>query len=133
MESMQIVGYPAAVAATSGTVMDSPFKGNMIMIVAGEQLFLAEAITPPDQWDAFRPTFVDMINSLAFSGSGGSTSGAVDLTDPASVLQAVFTAAQTEDFAVLSSLCDPQGENDDDTALICAITADHPEKDLFVE
>ncbi len=133
MESMQIVGYPAAVAATSGTVMDSPFKGNMIMIVAGEQLFLAEAITPPDQWDAFRPTFVDMINSLAFSGSGGSTSGAVDLTDPASVLQAVFTAAQTEDFSVLSSLCDPQGENDDDTAFICAITADHPEKDSFVE
>ncbi len=66
MESLQILGYPAAVAATSGSVTDSPYKGNMIMIVLGERLFLAEAIAPPDQWDAFRPTFVEMINSLTF-------------------------------------------------------------------
>ncbi|HEY71936.1 MAG: hypothetical protein B6I35_05605 [Anaerolineaceae bacterium 4572_32.2] len=66
MEGLQIAGYSAAVAATSGTVMDSPFRGNMIMILVEERIFLAEAIAPPDQWDAFRPTFVDMINSLSF-------------------------------------------------------------------
>ena len=130
---MQIVGYPAAVATTIGTVTESPYRGNMIMILVGEQLFLAEAIAPPDQWNAFRPTFEDMINSLAFSELGGSTGEAVDFTDPAGVLQAVFTAAQTEDFSVLSGLCDPQGESDEDTTFICAITADHPDKDSFVE
>ncbi len=66
MENVQIAGYPGAVAATSGTVMDSPYKGNMIMILVEDRIFLAEAIAPPDQWDAFRPTFVDMINSLFF-------------------------------------------------------------------
>jgi tetratricopeptide (TPR) repeat protein len=133
MEEAQIVGYPAAVAATSGTTMDSPYRGDMIIILVEERLFLAEAIAPPDQWDAFRPTFVDMINGLTFFEPGSAGTSSVDFTDPVSVLQAVFTAAQAEDFAVLSNLCDPQGENDDDTALICAITADHPDKDSFVE
>ncbi|MCP4539369.1 MAG: tetratricopeptide repeat protein [Chloroflexi bacterium] len=133
IESAQIVGYPGVVAATAGTVADSPYKGNMIMIMVGEQLFLAEAIALPDQWDAFRPTFVEMINSLAFFESGGSTALAVDFTDPVNVLQAVFTAAQTEDLGILSSLCDPLGEGDEDTMFICAITADHPDKDSFVE
>ena len=66
MESVQIAGYPAAVAATSGTVMDSPYRGDMIIILVEDRVFLAEAIAPPDQWDAFRPTFADMINSLSF-------------------------------------------------------------------
>lgn len=133
MEEVEIVGYPAAVAATSGTTMDSPYKGDMIIILVEDRLFLAEAVAPPDQWDAFRPTFVDMINGLTFFEPGGADAPPVDFTDPVSVLQAVFAAAQTEDFAILSSLCDPQGENDDDTALICAIHADHPDKDSFVE
>ena len=66
IDSLQIAGYPAAIASTSGTVINSPYRGNMIIIVVEERLFLAEAIAPPDQWDASRPTFVDMINSLAF-------------------------------------------------------------------
>jgi len=46
--------------------MDSPYSGNMIIILVEDRVFLAEAIAPPDQWDAFRPTFVEMINSLFF-------------------------------------------------------------------
>jgi tetratricopeptide (TPR) repeat protein len=122
IEEMNIVGYPAAVAATSGTTMDSPYRGDMIIILVEERLFLAEAIAPPDQWDAFRPTFVDMINGLAFFEPDSSSGPSV-----------VFTAAQKEDFAVLATLCDPQGENDDDTALICAVTDDHPDRDRFVQ
>jgi hypothetical protein len=133
MDQVQIVGYPAAVAAVSGTTLGSPHRGDMIMILLEDRVFLAEAVAPPDQWDAFRPTFVDMINSLTFSEAAAPEAQSVDFTDPASVLEAVFTAAQTEDFAVLSGLCDPQGENDDDTALICAITAGHPDKDSFVQ
>jgi len=135
MESVQIAGYPAAVAATSGTVMNSLYKGNMLIILVDERVVLVEGIAPPDQWDVYRPTFVDMVNSLTFFEPGGGAAVppvAVDFTDPASVLQAVFTAAQTEDFAVLSSLCDPRGEGDEDTTFICTITADHPDKDSFV-
>jgi tetratricopeptide (TPR) repeat protein len=71
MDSLQIAGYPAAVAATSGTVQDSPYSGNMIMILVEERIFLIEAIAPPEQWDDFRPTFVDMVNSLTFFEPGG--------------------------------------------------------------
>jgi type IV pilus biogenesis/stability protein PilW len=56
-----------------------------------------------------------------------------DLGDPASVLQAVFDAAASGDFSQLSGLCDPLGENDGDTAAICAITSEHPDRDSFVE
>ena len=66
MESVEISGYPAAFAATSGSVEDSPYRGDLIIILVDERLFLAEALAPPDQWEAFRPTFVDMVNSLSF-------------------------------------------------------------------
>ena len=45
----------------------------------------------------------------------------------------VFAAAQTEDFVLLSDLCDPLGGNDGDTELICAITDDHADRDMFIE
>ena len=64
--NVQIGGYPAAVAATSGTLQGSSYYGDMIVIVADERLFLAEALAPPAQWDDFRPTFVDIVGSLTF-------------------------------------------------------------------
>jgi len=66
MEGVEILGYPAAVAATSGALQDTPYEGDMIIILVEERLFLAEALAPPDQWDDFRPMFVDMIHSLSF-------------------------------------------------------------------
>jgi tetratricopeptide (TPR) repeat protein len=58
---------------------------------------------------------------------------AVDYTDPASVLQAVFQAAASGNYQNLAGLCDPLGENDEDTALICEITADHEAAEKFAE
>jgi tetratricopeptide (TPR) repeat protein len=66
MDSIQVAGYPAAVAATSGNVTNSPFKGNMLIILVDERVFLVDGIAPPDQWDTVRPTFVDMVNSFVF-------------------------------------------------------------------
>jgi tetratricopeptide (TPR) repeat protein len=66
MDSIQIAGYPAAVAATSGSVEGSPYRGDLIVVLVEERFFLAEALAPPDQWDDFLPTFVDMVNSLSF-------------------------------------------------------------------
>ena len=66
VESAEIAGYPAAFAATSGTLEGASYGGDLIIILAGDRLFLAEALAPSDQWDQFRPTFVEIINSLSF-------------------------------------------------------------------
>ncbi len=55
----------------------------------------------------------------------------VDYENPVSVLLAVFHAAASGEYENLAGLCDPQGENDSDTALICEITADHASADDF--
>jgi tetratricopeptide (TPR) repeat protein len=65
-ERVEIAGYPAAVAATSGSLEGSAYRGDLIIILVEERFFLAEALAPPDQWQTFRPTFVDMVNSLSF-------------------------------------------------------------------
>ena len=62
---------------------------------------------------------LNMINTAV------ATAGTVDFTNPASVLMAVFDAAASGDYTNLAGLCDPMGENDGDTALICEITAEH--------
>ena len=66
VERAEISGYPAAFAATSGSLDDAPVRGDLIIILSEETLFLAEALARPDEWGAFRPTFVDMINSVSF-------------------------------------------------------------------
>lgn len=51
----------------------------------------------------------------------------VDFADPKSVTAQIFRAAATGRAENLASLCDPRGENDDDTARICALTPGAPE------
>jgi hypothetical protein len=58
---------------------------------------------------------------------------ASDAPGPAAVLELLFAAARDEDFSQLAGLCDPQGENDGDTASICDLSADHPEHTTFIE
>lgn len=57
---------------------------------------------------------------------------AVDFTDPAAVLEAVFVAAQTESYDALPWLCDPLFYNDGDTTLICQMNAEHDNVAEFV-
>jgi len=66
IQSAEIGGYPAAFAATSGTLEGSDYRGELMIILVEERLFLAEALAPPDEWEAFGSTFVDMVNSLSF-------------------------------------------------------------------
>jgi len=47
----------------------------------------------------------------------------VDFTDPKSVVNAIFYAAQTRDFAIMQMLCDSYGEGDGDTKGLCSIAA----------
>ena len=51
----------------------------------------------------------------------------VDFTDPKSVTAQIFHAAATGRTGNLGALCDPRGENDEDTARICAMTAAAPD------
>jgi|GEM_PF-5769366 len=57
----------------------------------------------------------------------------VDMTEPAKVVQVVFDAAKSEDFESLKELCDPTGENDEDTQRICKLSTEDKDKGEFVE
>ncbi len=54
-------------------------------------------------------------------------------TSPESVVQAIFEAAKSGDFASLKELCDPLGENDGDTQMICDIATDDTNQEEFVQ
>ena len=49
-----------------------------------------------------------------------------DRTDPVWVVNQIFEAAKNQQYDVLNDLCDPMGENDKDTEMICTI-ANAPE------
>ncbi|NRA11985.1 MAG: hypothetical protein HRT57_08545 [Crocinitomicaceae bacterium] len=54
--------------------------------------------------------------------------------DPIKVVEAVFEAARTKDYSVLSTLCDPLGENDDPTSHMCDVgNATKEREEDFIE
>jgi tetratricopeptide (TPR) repeat protein len=70
IETFEIAGYPAAASDVSGTDDSTPFEGGIAVVLAEESLLYGVALAPPDQWVTFRPTFVDMVNSLSFFEPG---------------------------------------------------------------
>jgi hypothetical protein len=66
IETGQVAGYPAALTDISGTFEDVPHKGGLVVYLVEERVVYGVALAPPDQWEAFRPTFVTMVNSLSF-------------------------------------------------------------------
>ena len=46
----------------------------------------------------------------------------LDYTNPESVVNAMFYAAQTKDYAILQCLCDPFGDGDGDVKQLCSIS-----------
>ena len=128
------VGDHTATAVDFTAVQDGvDIAGVLLLFLDEPEPMAVLGAAPAPRWPSFVETFVEMMASLDTSGAAQAGAGAgIDMEDPASVLQAVFDAARTGDFSTLAGLCDPQGQNDDDTALICAITADHPDRDSFV-
>lgn len=47
----------------------------------------------------------------------------IDFTDPKSVVNSIFYAAQAKDFGIMQCLCDPYGQGDGDTKRLCSISA----------
>jgi tetratricopeptide (TPR) repeat protein len=65
--------------------------------------------------------------------AGAAPTAATPATSPESVVQAIFDAATSGDFAPLKTLCDPLGGNDDDTQIICDLATDDTHQKEFVE
>jgi Tol biopolymer transport system component/Flp pilus assembly protein TadD len=82
--------------------------------------------------DALSPIITAVLDSIEIQ-PGSLSVESIDFTDPAAVLQAVFDAARTRDFAILPHLCDPLHMNDVGTTELCSITDDHELKDSFVQ
>ncbi len=59
--------------------------------------------------------------------------GVAPAVSPESVVQAVFDAANSGDFASLQALCDPQGKNDGDTQMICGLASNEGNQGEFVQ
>jgi hypothetical protein len=51
----------------------------------------------------------------------------IDFGDPKSVVAQIFYAAESGRAEHLKELCDPRGDNDEDTARICRLTPDSPD------
>ena len=62
-----------------------------------------------------------ILNFLAVKGQEKKSYN-INFTDPKSVVNAIFYAAQTKDFTILQCLCDPFGQGDGDTKRLCSIS-----------
>ncbi|MBN1657144.1 MAG: tetratricopeptide repeat protein [Anaerolineae bacterium] len=129
--AVDLGGEPTTLVEVQTEIDGVPVAGILVVWDPVTRPLVALGLAPASQWGPVSPTFVTMMHSLAFSAAAEPST--VDFTDPAAVVQAVFDAAASQDFSVLASLCDPLGENDEDTAMICAITDSHASRDSFVE
>lgn len=82
--------------------------------------------------EVYAPIIAAILDSVGVQ-SGPLSGDNIDFTDPTAVLEAVFAAAHDEDFSYLPNLCDPLNMNDRDTDILCQITADHENKESFVQ
>jgi len=64
--AVDIASYPAAASNVSSIDDDTPFEGGIAVVLVEERLLYCVAVAPPDQWETFRSTFVDMVVSLSF-------------------------------------------------------------------
>ncbi len=123
-------GQVAAAVEVALEVDGERVEGLVVIFEQAEPPLVVLLLAPASQGVSFAEPFSQILTSLTFDQPAAA--GGVDQTDPAKVVQAVFTAAQTQSFTTLSGLCDPQGENDKDTATICTMTAGHADEDSFV-
>jgi hypothetical protein len=133
MEEIEEINFGGDVGAMTSFLWIEDGVPAMDLAVAvhdGHWGILVQAIGTVKGWQTFAPVYGEMVESITLQER--EPPGQVDFANPVSVLEAVFAAAQTGDFSVLPSLCDPLGQHDGDTALICAITEDHPDRDAFV-
>ena len=128
--AVDLGGEPTTLVEIQAEIDGVPVAGILVVWDPAMRPLVALGLAPASQWGPFSQAFVQMMQSLSFSEPASS---GVDFSDPIAVVQAVFDAAATGDFSALAGLCDPLGENDEDSAMICAITDNHASRDSFVE
>jgi hypothetical protein len=74
-----------------------------------------------------------MIASAAFPPAPASDALSENTLAPEIVVQTIFDAAKSGDFAALKDLCDPLGENDSDTQMICDMATDDTNGEEFIQ
>ncbi|MBI4785495.1 MAG: tetratricopeptide repeat protein [Chloroflexi bacterium] len=60
-------GSPGAVADVSGTIQDTPYKGSLMFMLAGQQVIYAMAMAPSAEWPTYAPLFRIMLMSCSAS------------------------------------------------------------------
>ncbi len=106
------VGYTVQMDARSGDV-------TLALAVVGLQ-----PVETTEETDAAANT-----DAAADTGVASDTAS----SDPVILVQIIFDAAKSGNFIVLKNLCDPLGENDNDTQMICDLATDDSEADSFIE
>ncbi|MCP4535583.1 MAG: tetratricopeptide repeat protein [Chloroflexi bacterium] len=66
IESGMIGGYPAVLTDILGDFDETPYRGGLSIIIVEDSVLGVTAMASPEQWDAFRSTFLTMVNSLSF-------------------------------------------------------------------
>ena len=69
--------------------------------------------------------------ALFLAGLSGCAPAGVDQSTPEGVANAVFNAASTQNYDMLSGLCDPDGDHDGDVEEICNLKDEN--QDEFVD
>jgi hypothetical protein len=128
VERIQLGPEVASAASVMWLENGVPVMNLIVAIQKGDWAILLQASGTVEGWADFSRAYGQMMDSLEVQ-----LMEEVDHTNPVAVVHAIFQAARTEDFALLSGLCDPMGEHDGDTQLICEMNEDHPDRETFVE
>lgn len=67
-EETTVGGFPAAAANIEGADPDTgqEIRGRIVFVLGDEQTAMFLGAAPPDQWDAFAPTFESMLDTVVF-------------------------------------------------------------------
>jgi len=97
--------------------------------------------TFPDKGDGKLQTYIISVEDIDKNKGAYILALASNVTDPEfssavspeRVVQIIFDAAKSGDLSALQDLCDPLGENDGDTQMICDLATDDTNRDEFVQ
>ncbi len=118
---------------------DQTLSVTAVVIVNGSRYGIFVAGTTPSGEEVYKEVVVAILDTvevydfdleaLGVMPAADADAIVIDFSNPASVMQGVIDSARFEVYDELAGLCDPLGENDGDTAVICEMTANHPDKD----
>jgi hypothetical protein len=121
-EGEAIEGIAARYKGTSMDQNKTPVVLDITTITQGGRAGLLVAMMTEQAEAEYWPILKSILNSLN-----------IQLTPPERVVNALFIAARNQNFDLLANLCDPDGENDDDTQQICNLATDETDRSEFVQ